>query len=135
MVVAHKILETAQSPNASFPLSLDLGLGLGLVNSCEQGPRNSDVIKHRFLRIVSTFSELWRWFSATAAIRRMGLLLLILLSAQLLLECGGARLPSSGPPPEGARAALPGVLVTVSGHSARVPPSLPDRVLGRAVRR
>ena len=85
--------------------------------------------------MVSTFSELWRWFSATAAIRRMGLLLLILLSGQLLLECGGARFPSSGPPPEGAGAALPGVLVTVSGRSARVPPSLPDRVLCRAVRR
>ena len=34
-VVAHKILETAQSPNYSFPLwawTGDLGLGLGLVN-------------------------------------------------------------------------------------------------------
>ena len=31
--VAHKILETAQSPNSSFTFGLDLGLGLGLVNS------------------------------------------------------------------------------------------------------
>ena len=31
VVVAHKILETAQSP-FYFTLSLDLGLGLGLVN-------------------------------------------------------------------------------------------------------
>ena len=30
--VAHKIIETALSPNSSFPLGLDLGLGLGLVN-------------------------------------------------------------------------------------------------------
>ena len=33
--VAHKILETAQSPNSSFPLwawTWDLGFGLGLVN-------------------------------------------------------------------------------------------------------
>ncbi len=65
----------------------------------------------------------------------MGLiLLLILLPAQLLLERGRAGLPSTGPPPEGAWAALPGVLVTV-GHSARVPPALPGRVLRRAVRR
>ena len=28
-VVAHKILETAQSPNSSFPFLFDLGLGLG----------------------------------------------------------------------------------------------------------
>ena len=35
VVVAHKILETAQSPNSSCPLwtwTGDLGLGLGLVN-------------------------------------------------------------------------------------------------------
>ena len=33
-VVAHEILETAQSPNSSFPFHFlfDLGLGLGLVN-------------------------------------------------------------------------------------------------------
>ena len=31
--VAHKIIETALSPNSSFALGLDLGLGLGLVNS------------------------------------------------------------------------------------------------------
>ena len=28
-VVAHKILETAQSPNSSFPFLFDFGLGLG----------------------------------------------------------------------------------------------------------
>ena len=39
-VVAHKMLETAQSPNSSFPLGLDLGLGLGLVNNlCTLGRR------------------------------------------------------------------------------------------------
>ena len=27
--VAHKILETAQSPNSSFPFLFDFGLGLG----------------------------------------------------------------------------------------------------------
>ena len=32
-VVAHKILETAQSPNSSFPFLFDFGLELGLVNS------------------------------------------------------------------------------------------------------
>ena len=31
-MVDHKILETAQSSNSSFPLGLDFGLGLGLVN-------------------------------------------------------------------------------------------------------
>ena len=31
--VARMILETAQSPNSSFPLGLDLGLGLGLVKN------------------------------------------------------------------------------------------------------
>ena len=31
--VAYKIIETALSPNSSFPLGLDLGLGLGLVNT------------------------------------------------------------------------------------------------------
>ena len=82
-----------------------------------------------------TFSKLWRWFSAAAAVRRVGLiLLLILLPGQLLLECGRARLPPAGPPPEGAGAALPGVLVTVGSHGARVPPALPDGVLRRAVR-
>ena len=29
VVVAHKILETAQSPNSSFPFLFDFGLGLG----------------------------------------------------------------------------------------------------------
>ena len=32
VVVAHKILETNQSPNSSFPFGLNLGLGLELVN-------------------------------------------------------------------------------------------------------
>ena len=63
------------------------------------------------------------------------ILLLILLPAQLLLERGRAGLPSTGPPPEGAWAALPGVLVTVGSRSPRVPPSLSDRVLCGAVRR
>ena len=30
--MAYKIIETALSPNSSFPLGLDLGLQLGLVN-------------------------------------------------------------------------------------------------------
>ena len=29
--VAHEILETAHSPNSSFPFLFDFGLGLGLV--------------------------------------------------------------------------------------------------------
>ena len=32
-VVAHKILETAQSPNSSFPFLFDFGLGLGDLDS------------------------------------------------------------------------------------------------------
>ena len=92
--------------------------------------------RNKWTRAYCTFSKLWRWFSAAAAVRRVGLiLLLILLPGQLLLECGRARLPPASPPPEGAGAALPGVLVTVSSHGARVSPALPDRVLRRAVRR
>ena len=38
-MVAHKILETAQSPNSSYPFLFDfgpdLGLGLGLVNNID----------------------------------------------------------------------------------------------------
>ena len=42
-MVAHKILETAQSPNSSFPFLFDFGIGLGTwTRACDLGKQRSN---------------------------------------------------------------------------------------------
>ena len=41
--MAYKIIQTALSQNSSFPLGLDLGLGLGLVNKVK--PKAGEIIE------------------------------------------------------------------------------------------